>query len=127
MTRLNPQWQHRAACRGVAPGYMFPSRGEPVGPAVEVCNACPVKVECLAAALISPGGEGYGVWGGLPARDRKRLRTALRADFPRLAEGHPSGHQPEHEPDLDPALDHDDADFDPIDAARRASAADALY
>lgn len=39
--------------------------------AVAVCQACPVRVECLEHALAVP--EKEGIWGGLLPYERKRL------------------------------------------------------
>lgn len=48
--------------------------------AVALCNACPVRVECLEWA--SQTKQRYGVWGGLPAS--VRLRHGRPHDFKRL-------------------------------------------
>lgn len=37
----------------------------------EICYRCPVNVECLDWALDN---EEYGMWGGVAARDRARMR-----------------------------------------------------
>lgn len=40
--------------------------------AKEVCMDCPVKLMCLETALAND--EEYGVWGGLTADERRRLK-----------------------------------------------------
>ena len=79
-----PEWVERAACRGYAELHggpardrlFFPSRGEATKPAKAICADCPVSQECLEYALVA--GLTDGVWGGLSARERKRLRRARR-------------------------------------------------
>lgn len=39
--------------------------------AKEICNECPVMVECLNYALHH---ESYGIWGGLTERERQTMR-----------------------------------------------------
>lgn len=69
-----PSWHAQAACRGLGPAAWFPVRGQPVEAAQAVCARCPVRAECLAAAL--DRGETHGVWGGLAIDARLRLRRA---------------------------------------------------
>jgi Transcription factor WhiB len=47
--------------------------------AIAVCAACPVRGECLALSLRHWGIGQHGVWGGLVAADRARLRARLPA------------------------------------------------
>jgi len=63
------------------PARVFhPERGENtrlwVSTAKAVCAGCPVREECLEAGMREP----RGVWGGLTARERVRLRHERRAD-----------------------------------------------
>jgi len=71
-------WQQQAACRGRPASIFFPARGDQVGLAVarRVCAGCPVRTECLAAALRL--GDGFGVWGGLTGAERLELRRSTR-------------------------------------------------
>lgn len=39
---------------------------------IRICESCPVRVECLADAIVRR--EQYGIRGGLPLRARRRLR-----------------------------------------------------
>jgi WhiB family redox-sensing transcriptional regulator len=47
--------------------------------AIAVCAKCPVRGQCLALSLRHWGIGQHGVWGGLVAADRARLRARLRA------------------------------------------------
>lgn len=51
----------------------FKGRSREVVNAKRLCEACPVKSECLAYALANP--ELHGIWGGLTPRERSRLRA----------------------------------------------------
>lgn len=72
-----PDWQQRAACRGVDPDMFFPERGGATREIKAVCDACPVEEECLLYALAN--GELFGIWGGRSERERRRMRRRLRA------------------------------------------------
>ncbi len=50
----------------------FPEQGQPVDQAVEICNTCPVELECLQYSLDRK--EKMGVWGGFPERTRRRIK-----------------------------------------------------
>lgn len=60
-------------CRGMDPNDFYPYKGDPVP--VEVCETCPMRLECLAWGLCH---ERYGFWGGVSERNRKKLRQQLR-------------------------------------------------
>ena len=67
-----------AACLGVDPNLFFPVQGEAPGkvPAAKaVCAGCPIREACLEFALEHPQA---GVWGGLTADERGRLRRRKR-------------------------------------------------
>ena len=68
-----PAWHERAACRGMDVEVFFPEAGGQLQAeaAKRVCARCPVTAECLADALKS--GLAHGVWGGMSARERKRM------------------------------------------------------
>ena len=66
-------WRYRAACRGTDLSVFFPGRGEPAGPARQICAGCPVRQPCLDYALSHA--ITYGIWGGLTERDRRPLRV----------------------------------------------------
>lgn len=73
----SPDWYEHAECRGAAQDTFFPGQGDDVRPAREMCNVCPVAVECLAYAL--DHGEKYGIWGGTSERERRQMRRDWQA------------------------------------------------
>lgn len=82
----DPNWRDRAACFGMDPETWFPVNDAEYGPAllqahdaISVCNRCDAVDACLRWALDT--GQDTGVWGGLTAPDRVRLkrRTAKAA------------------------------------------------
>jgi len=78
----NTDWISKAACKDLETKIFFPSQGEVVNRlAVEACDNCPVKAQCLSHALHH---EGYGYWGGTTEKERKRIRKQLniRLDSP---------------------------------------------
>jgi len=62
-----------ASCRGMGPGFFFPTNSVAFARAERVCARCPVAAECLAAALEDP--SLHGIWGGTSARERQYLRS----------------------------------------------------
>lgn len=72
MTVADESWKDAAACKGLSTDLFFPERGERVDQACDVCDTCPVQLECLTFALDS--GERYGIWGGLSENQRRRMR-----------------------------------------------------
>lgn len=75
-------WQDAALCAQADPELWFPEKAGSNGTAAKaICNGagtrppCPVRDQCLDAALASPVEED-GVWGGLSKRERRRLRTS---------------------------------------------------
>jgi hypothetical protein len=67
-------WRELAACRNSATAYYDPffdetEQGERA--AIAICRACRVQGECLAYAVRT--GQSYGVWGGRPQRELRRL------------------------------------------------------
>lgn len=67
-------WRHQAACRNRPPWLFFPARGddETLMRAKRICSACFVRAECLAANI----DQRDGIYGGLSAKARRRLREA---------------------------------------------------
>ena len=70
-------WHLQAACYGHEPELWWAERDHPKAQAaaLEICRACPVKQDCLQAALAS--NETEGIWGGLLPRQRKALKSYL--------------------------------------------------
>lgn len=69
-----------AACRGGRTEEWYPPDPDEVTPEVRaaerehaagLCRACPVRTECLALSFGIGSQGSHGVWGGLPARDRR--------------------------------------------------------
>lgn len=70
-----PEWTYAALCAQVDFEIFFPDKGESPSPAKSVCRACPVVAECLAFGMDDP----YGIYGGMTARERSRLRNSTGA------------------------------------------------
>ena len=75
------EWVHRAKCRDVDPELFFPvgSTGSALAQtarAIEICEGCPVRAECLEWALETC--QDAGVWGGLGEEERREIRRARR-------------------------------------------------
>lgn len=71
-------WLADAACRGRPTDWWFPIRGDHFAArvAIVVCKSCPVRAECLAAALVEEAvvdGPRSGIRGGVTAEARSRL------------------------------------------------------
>ena len=82
---IRNRWQGRASCRAVDPEWFFPVGADwavSPGPAPvpwasraerakAVCDRCPVRAECLAAALEVP--DVWAILGGLDPVERAAL------------------------------------------------------
>jgi WhiB family redox-sensing transcriptional regulator len=69
-------WQDYGNCLGVDPDLFFPERGASTKEAKAVCRGCVVREDCLEHALTNS--EKFGIWGGMSARERRRIRRARR-------------------------------------------------
>lgn len=73
-------WMEFALCQEVGGDLWHPDEGEgqtyATNRAIKICNACPVKEQCLDYAM--ENNEILGVWGGTTPSERKRMRKALR-------------------------------------------------
>lgn len=72
-------WLELAACRGKPTAWWYPERGEHfrAGVAVLVCRSCPVRRQCLDAAIAEEAvvdGPASGIRGGYTAAARVALR-----------------------------------------------------
>lgn len=79
-------WQDRALCAETDPELFFPQHSDwhKAVLARAVCARCPVVAECREAGLY----EADGIWGGLTANARRRvrgLRRRAQADDARAA------------------------------------------
>ena len=70
-----PAWMAVGSCRGSSMKVYFPERGASAERAREVCRSCPVQGECLSYAMADP--DLAGVWEGLTARERVRMRQSV--------------------------------------------------
>lgn len=85
----NSEWRQRAACRGLGDQQFMPPDDTNdgrfrYGPGKVYCNRCPVRVQCALTAMRN--GYLHGMWGGLTAIERGRLRPVL-VDLGNLAFG----------------------------------------
>lgn len=86
------RWQHLAACRDVDTARYDPffAAGEQAEhDALAICRICPVRAECLAYAVRT--GQEYGIWGGAPQHELRRLIAADRRGRARHRD-HPAHH-----------------------------------
>lgn len=70
-------WRRQGLCWGMDPDLWYPARGVNGDAAIAVCRTCPVRAECLEWALTN-GETEFGIWGGVPAIQRRRIRAARR-------------------------------------------------
>ena len=75
---LGTGWKDLSNCLGVDPDLFFPERGASTREAKEVCRGCEVRIDCLEYAL--QNGEKFGIWGGMSARERRRIRRHRALD-----------------------------------------------
>ena len=78
-------WRKSAACRGIDVDVFFPA-DESEEAAVEakaICANCPVADTCLQYSLAT--NQADGVWGGLDANERRRMRRRIRDQARRKA------------------------------------------
>ncbi len=78
MWERDASWRELAACSGVASDTFFPASEEETAAnaARKICAECPVRDACLQYALST--NQTAGVWGGLDAGERRRMRRRLR-------------------------------------------------
>ncbi|MGH9380816.1 MAG: WhiB family transcriptional regulator [Thermoanaerobaculia bacterium] len=70
-----PDWT-AGLCAQSDPDAWFPEKGESTRYPKRICQDCPIRAECLAAAMRN--GERYGVWGGASERERRALAERLK-------------------------------------------------
>ena len=74
-------WRSRANCLTANPDLFFPvTDGPDAQKAKALCEACPVRNECLGLALELD--ERFGIWGGMTSTDREKLRKKGRRREP---------------------------------------------
>jgi WhiB family transcriptional regulator, redox-sensing transcriptional regulator len=84
-------WHESALCRRMDPEIWFPDKGErkAAREAKEICRGCPVREECLLAAIARC--EEHGIWGGMSRKERyaeKRRRNLSRPARTHCDKGH---------------------------------------
>lgn len=72
LTDVPVPWMTDALCAQVSPALWFPPNPEMSGPAIRICNICPVIAQCREYALAS--GQRWGTWAGL-------TQQQLRAEY----------------------------------------------
>ncbi|MGH3262245.1 MAG: WhiB family transcriptional regulator [Trebonia sp.] len=78
------EWRRQAACAGDDRELFFPIGSEgpartQIAAAKAICARCPVREACLRYAVTT--GQGYGIWGGLTADERRGLRYQERSSW----------------------------------------------
>lgn len=72
-----PEWTLDAICAQIGGDAWYPEKGGNPGHIKAVCTGCPVRSQCLDYAL--ENGEAFGIWGGLTAKQRRKLRRESEA------------------------------------------------
>lgn len=84
---MTTEWEQDALCREVGSAIFFPDAGAEdihfrYDDAREICHACPVRAQCLDAAMDREGSADHqyrgGMWGGLSPVERERLHRSGR-------------------------------------------------
>jgi WhiB family redox-sensing transcriptional regulator len=68
---MSGSWRELARCQGVNPEIFHPAEDDEGAEAKAICALCAVREPCLEFALAAR--EKEGVWGGMTARERRRL------------------------------------------------------
>lgn len=69
------EWGEMAGCKNVAREIFYPEDGD-YGQASEVCEVCPVRVQCLGYALRN--NIKWGMWGNTSPETRRKIRKRRR-------------------------------------------------
>jgi hypothetical protein len=69
-------WRALAACAGTDPATFYSETPKALAAAKAICRGCEVREQCGAHAIETR--EAFGVWGGLSADERARLRGPIR-------------------------------------------------
>ena len=81
-------WMDTALCRGKDTRNWYPDKGgnnwTPYVQARDLCGRCPVNNDCLLYALRNK--ERFGLWGGIPERQRRPLENMTPEDAITAAE-----------------------------------------
>ena len=71
ITTERPEWQQRAACRGVGPDIFYSTSETDCPPARPLCESCPVSQHCLDYAI--GNAEVYGIWASKNVKERRKV------------------------------------------------------
>lgn len=74
LTDVPVPWVTDALCAQVSPALWFPPNPELSGPAIRICNVCPVIDQCREYAIES--GQRWGTWGGLSQNELRKISVA---------------------------------------------------
>lgn len=74
---IPPAWIAGALCAQTDPEAFYPEKGGSTKDAKAICSMCAVRSQCLEYAMEM--GERFGIFGGLSAHERRRLKAARRA------------------------------------------------
>jgi WhiB family redox-sensing transcriptional regulator len=69
------EWSKEAECRGEDADLFFPSQGDSVREAKEICGRCIVQMDCLQYAIDAR--EPGGIWGGFALKNRNSISRAM--------------------------------------------------
>lgn len=69
-------WMVDAACRQMPTSLFFKGRYESHAEIKAICAECPVREQCLEYGIDEP----YGMWGGMSAKQRRKLRVQRRRE-----------------------------------------------
>ena len=76
---VNQDWRDQALCAQVSIAEFHADKGEggmeQTNFAKKICGMCDVRSQCLAFAISV--GDSWGIWGGLPPRERVKARKRL--------------------------------------------------
>lgn len=73
----DPVVEAGARCAGTDTDHFFADHAADIRAAKEFCVSCPVREACLEVALAND--ELYGVFGGMSAKERRKLARERRA------------------------------------------------
>ena len=85
-------WRELAACRDIVSAEydpFFADTADLQAEAIAICEACPVRDDCLTFAVRT--GQQYGIWGGQPQQIVRRLIVQERAGRPQSRQA-PASH-----------------------------------
>lgn len=75
MNKISTDFMKKAACKDLDTNFFFAEDAKSVRKAEQFCQGCPVKTECLQYAIVT--NINYGVWGGVNAKKRRKLRRSI--------------------------------------------------